>query len=114
MEVLSGCVGRDVVSGEGATVTSLLGAMLDAPLIAVSKRHPYMLHAVDGGEVAGAWPDGTVTAPCGRSGLRLLADGERVLPWPPRAKGLSPEHERCRECWVSTGSKRPRSQMKAR
>jgi len=31
--------------------------------------------------------------------------------WPPAVAGLAPEHVRCRECWVATGRKRPRSRI---
>lgn len=87
---------------------TLLGAMIAAPLIAVSARWPRVLHAADMETICQAWPDGTVTAPCGATRLRLYAGGNGYpLPWPPRVRGLEP-HTRCRECWTLTGRPRPR------
>ena len=78
------------------------------PLAGVQKRKPTVVHAITretgmDGFLSGRLP----VAACGAKHLRYVAtkDGERVLVWPIRAKG---ELTRCRECWVATGSKRPR------
>lgn len=84
---------------------NLITCLIHAPLVAVSKRWPNKLHAAPMEAIATAWPDGTVTAPCGARGLRLVRIGDRVALWPPYAKGPA---ERCRECWLATGKRRPR------
>lgn len=84
-----------------------LDAMLNAPLCATSKRWPRVLHAAPLDEVVGAYATGrTITAPCGAPRLRLVADGGQPVLWPPPAK-CAPL-QRCRECWLATGRKRPR------
>ena len=91
----------------------LLDAAFMAPLIAVSMRWPRTYHAITMESIVEGWDRATFTAACGESGLRIVGykrgDDEPGIPvpWPPRAKG-SPL-PRCRECWVSTGKKRPRS-----
>lgn len=56
--------------------------MMAAPLIAVSARWPRVLHAAGMKTICQAWPDGTVTAPCGATRLRLYAGGNGYpLPW---------------------------------
>lgn len=89
----------------------LFGAMLLAPLTGINPRWPKVLHAVDMGELAAAWPNGSVVSVCGKSRLRLLAYGDDLVLWPPRVKGLEPE--RCAGCHALTGRKRPRSTFKA-
>jgi len=91
---------------------SMVEAAFSAPLCGISIRWPKVLHAVEMREIVKAWPDGTVVAACGVKGLRLLDVGGRLpLLWPPAVKGLAPLHVRCRECWVKTGRKRPRSRI---
>lgn len=91
----------------------LLDAAFHAPLCAVSKRWPRVVHAAELEEIIRAWPRKSgrqrlIVAPCGASGLRLLGvgGGTHVVLWPPSAKAA--ELTRCRECWVATGQKRPR------
>lgn len=91
----------------------LFGAMVFAPLVAINPRWPRVLHAVEMEEIAHAWPNGSVTSECGRSRLRVLASGSDLVLWPPRVKGLTPDHERCADCYVATGRKRPRSTFRA-
>lgn len=50
----------------------LAAAALAAPLVAVNERHPQVLHAAELETIVAAWPDGTVQAECGATGLRLL------------------------------------------
>ena len=89
------------------TGMSLLEAMLGAPLIGISVRHPKVLHAVEMEEVCRTWFDGgTVIGACGRQRLRIMAQDDLLLPWPPALKGL--DRVRCRECWEETGKMRPR------
>lgn len=91
---------------------NLLWSALNAPLCAVSKRWPSVIHAAEMDEIVRAWPlkgamrPPMIVAPCGKRGLRFLAiDGNAVLWPPPTAAG---DLKRCRTCWVATGRKRPR------
>ncbi len=87
---------------------SLLSAALDAPLLAVLKRWPNTTHAITMESVIDGWDRGTFTSACGMKTLRLVGNGNgAAVCWPPRIKGCP--MERCRECWVATGKKRPRS-----
>lgn len=100
---------------EGPT---LIDVVFTAPVIGVRKREPLKLHALTLRAVASAWPNGKPkrlpVAACGVSGVRILSDGPHsVLPWPPPARGAV-GFERCRECWVATGKKRPRSHFAQR
>ena len=90
---------------------SMVEAAFSAPLCGISIRWPKVLHAVEMREIVKAWPDGTVVAACGVKGLRVAVAGDAPMPWPPAVAGLAPEHVRCRECWVETGRKRPRSRI---
>lgn len=88
---------------------TLLELMFEAPLVAISPRSPVILHAADQVAIARAWPDGTLVAECGATGLLLFYDAltDTVAPWPPKITGRSP-FERCGPCWERTGRKRPR------
>ena len=94
----------------------LLAAVLTAPHCAIRPgdgTDSHVLHAVTLEELAAGF-DGrrTFTAACGADGLRLVSvemKGYRPLPWPPRVVGLG-TLTRCRDCWVKTGKKRPRSE----
>jgi hypothetical protein len=91
---------------------SLLGAAMDAPLIAFSRRWPDTLHAVTMEQVVKGWKQGTFVSACGRSGLRLMAlnrEQQMAALWPPAVRGLAPDLIRCRECWEWTGRMRPRT-----
>lgn len=95
------------------TKLSLIGAMLDAPLMAVSARWPKTIHAVDMEQVIKGWERQTYKSACGKSGLRFVGvdteDGEFIALWPPRLKGLPPSTERCQDCFIATGRMRPRT-----
>lgn len=76
------------------------------------KADSYVLHAVTMEAIIDAY-DGrkTFTAACGADKVKILSvemKGEGALPWPPRIAGLAPM-SRCRDCWIATGKKRPRS-----
>jgi hypothetical protein len=92
---------------------NLFGAALDAPLMAVRKRWPNTIHAIDLQHVVGGWDRGTFWSACGLRGLRLVGthydEALIAAPWPPRLRGLPEDTERCRECWELTGKRRPRS-----
>ena len=89
---------------------TMIEAAMAAPLCGVSVRWPKVLHAVEMREFMR--PGRTVTAPCGASRLRLaVTEAGAPMPWPPAVAGLAPHHVRCRECWVKTGRKRPRSRI---
>lgn len=90
-------------------MTTLLAAMFTAPLIGVNLRYPERLHAVDMDVLPAAWPNRCVSAPCGAKRLRIMKSGDFIVPWPPDSRSLPEGWERCRECWVATGKKRPRS-----
>ena len=96
-------------------MTSLIGLMLDAPLVGVLQRWPKRLHAIP---MDGISPHRmSFESACGLSGLRLFpADyvGERVAaPWPPRVKGMPEGFVRCRVCFEATGRPRPRCDWRA-
>jgi len=90
----------------------LVAVMFDAPVMGVSRRWPNTVHAVDMEGVVEGWGRGTFKSTCGKTGLRFWGhEVEGVLcaaPFPPRVKGMPDSTERCRECWVLTGKKRPR------
>ena len=94
------------------TNISLIGLMLDAPLLGVLRRWPDRLHAVDMQAIAEGWDRGTFHAACGARSLRLVGarwNDERVAAlWPPRIRSLPPHRVRCRTCWEATGRMRPR------
>lgn len=93
---------------------NLIGVALDAPVMGVSKRWPNTVHAVEMGEVIAGWDRGTFVSACGKRGLRFWGhevQGTLVAaPFPPRVKGMPEDLTRCRECWVATGKKAPRTQ----
>lgn len=95
--------------------TPLIIAALAAPLTAISRRWPTVLHAAEMETIISAWPNGTVTAACGKARLRLLAWGadRTMVPWPPRVDSLPADWTRCRDCHMATGRKRPRSRWVA-
>jgi hypothetical protein len=87
---------------------NLVSLLVLAPLGGVQKRDPKTVHAITMEAGMDALLSGRLAvAACGKKHLRFVstADGGKVLVWPIRAKG---ELTRCRECWVATGSKRPR------
>jgi hypothetical protein len=89
---------------------TLMTALVYAPLVGIRKRWPNVAHAVEIDELIRAWPSGSPlpVAACGVRGLRLISDDvNAIIPWPIPARGGP--MERCRECWVVTGSKRPRA-----
>ena len=90
----------------------LISACFAAPLMAVRRRWPDVLHAVDMEHVIDGWERGSYVSACGLNGLRLVgmnAGGETVAAcWPPRLKGMPERMERCRTCWLETGRMRPR------
>jgi hypothetical protein len=95
----------------------LLGLAFAAPLIAVSKRWPSTLHAVDmDGVFDGTFGRGTFAAACGVTGLRLWGQpvDERMVAalWPPRLAGTPVQFSRCRDCWLATGRMRPRTEWR--
>lgn len=100
----------------GHTGVTMLEAVFAAPLVAISARWPKTLHAASAPAIVKAWPDGTVTAECGVTGLRLLgaglSDGGDLVLWPPRINRNLPL-ERCPACWKLTGRKRPRCEVQA-
>lgn len=91
----------------------LLDVLFAAPIIAVSKRWPRVVHAVEVEALVEGWNRGTFVSACGVSGLRLMGaaldDGSDFVGlFPPRLKGMPDEMSRCRTCWEATGRKRPR------
>jgi hypothetical protein len=100
------------VSEHSHAMVTLIGAALDAPLMAVRQRWPNSLHAVDLKHVIEGWERGTFHSVCGLKGLRLVpatVDGFRIAAaWPPRLRGLPDHLERCRTCWIESGRMRPR------
>ena len=84
-----------------------LKALLNAPLCAISRRWPRVIHAAPIDQISGAFVRGeTIAAPCGARRLRLLGDDGVLVLWPPFAK--CQPLSRCRKCWELTGRKRPR------
>lgn len=97
--------------GAGVTVT-IAELLFSAPHCAVDPADPDLIHAArlqDIFPVTGS--STTVTAPCGASGLKVLASDGHPVAWPPAVRGLAPAR-RCRECWVATGRKRPASRKR--
>jgi hypothetical protein len=92
----------------------LIAVALDAPVIGISQRWPNTIHAISMGEVVSGWERGTFVSACGRRSLRLWpheVDGTLIAaPFPPRIKGLPDRLARCRDCWLLTGKKAPRTQ----
>lgn len=97
-------------------MTTLIGAALDAPLMAVLRRWPNRLHAVDMEHVVKGWDRGSYLSACGLQGVRLVGvdvdEVTVVAPWPPRLRGLPAGRVRCRDCWEVTGRMRPRTEWK--
>lgn len=93
-------------------MSTLIGATFNAPLMAILKRWPHTLHAVDMEHVVNGWERGTFQSICGLRGLRVVGtevEGVSIaVPWPPALKSLPPGTERCRDCWVESGRMRPR------
>lgn len=85
---------------------SLLQAVFAAPLVGFSLRWPRVLHAVERDQIAKAWKRSTAVAVCGATRLRLIAEDNYALEWPPQKR--MPFHERCESCWQATGRRRPR------
>lgn len=87
---------------------NLMTLMVHGPLGGAQKRKPNVVHAITYKEFIDADLGRLMpTAPCGAKHVRFISDGEgRVLLWPIRDKGPL---TRCRECWIATGKKRPRS-----
>lgn len=92
------------------TGTSPIALCLNAPLIGMSRRWPRVLHAIPLEGISIRGDKGHVSA-CGKTGLRFIKLGDApeptAAPWPPPARGFD-AHERCRDCWESTGRMRPR------
>lgn len=87
--------------------SNLLGAMLYAPLIGISRRHPTMHHAIAMSQVSEGWERGTFHAVCGKRSLRLVGfDGIAAL-WPPAVRDAPVP--RCRDCYTAVRPKRPRT-----
>jgi hypothetical protein len=89
------------------TVASMITFALQGPLGGMVDHDATTVHAITSSTGIAEHP-GPYMAPCGESVLPVVTriDGvERVLVWPIRARGPM---VRCRECWVATGSKRPR------
>lgn len=94
----------------------LLDLMFGAPLMAVLKRWPNCVHAVEMGAIVEGFERGTFKTVCGRPGARLVASnsGDRLVAalWPPRVRGAGamPAHRtRCQTCHEQTGRMRPRT-----
>lgn len=86
---------------------NMLNLIIYSPVGGVTKQKPNVVHAItiETG-LHGCTRSQTVEAVCGKKRVFFLSDKEgRVLLWPIHAKGTM---ERCHECWVATGSKRPR------
>lgn len=47
---------------------------------------------------------------CGESDVPFWLISDGLVPWPPQHKLPAP-YTRCRECWISTGKKRPASRF---
>ena len=97
----------------------LIHAVMCAPLIGVDfddDTEPFVMHAVESGQIIDAWERKTATAACGASGLKLLkiADEPVVYEWPPSTRNLPKRYARCAECHDATGRKRPRSRWLSR
>lgn len=86
---------------------NLLNLMVHGPLVGVQKRKPTVAHAITYETFIDAGLGQRMpTAPCGAKHLRFLSDtAGRVCLWPIYQDGPM---ERCRECWLATGKKRPR------
>lgn len=82
------------------------------PLIGVRQRWPNVLHAVEvDGLPIKTWPKGTARSVCGKTGVRVLMDGDTLVPWPPYVKGLG-EKVRCSECFEKCPKKKPVARFK--
>lgn len=95
----------------------LIAAAFDAPLMAVLRRWPNRLHAIEMEEVIGGWDRFSFQSACGLRGLRIVGyerEGQMLaVPWPPRLAGMPAGRIRCFACWSATGRMRPRSEWKA-
>lgn len=89
---------------------TLMYLLLGAPWLAAEPGVGRVIHAATMKMLTS--PTGEMESPCGVA-VKLLPlpwpDGEAV-PWPPQHR-LPPPMTRCRECWVATGRKRPRSRL---
>jgi len=93
----------DLVKAEA----SLIAVALDAPIMAVLRRWPKTTHAVTFEAIIEGWWRGTFTSACGIRSLRLVGHDGLAARWPPKVKHCP--YVRCRECWVATGKRRPRT-----
>lgn len=91
---------------------NLIGAMLNAPLVAVDVASPDLLHAATMETIGKGWEAETVSSACGAEGLKLLASGDQAVLWPPRVSSLAGAMRRCKACHEATGRKRPRSEFR--
>lgn len=86
---------------------NLLNLMVNGGVLSgAQRRKPHVIHAITTEAfIKAGLGQRMPTAPCGAKHLRFVSNAERqVLLWPVRAEG---PFERCRECWVATGKKRP-------
>lgn len=92
---------------------SLIVLALSAPSIGISVRWPQVMHAITmEGLPIKTWPKGSATAACGKTGLRIMDNGNGYpAPWPPAVKGLAPRHTRCPKCFQATGKPRPKCRL---
>lgn len=91
---------------------NLVQLLLVVPVCAVVAEDEITVHALDADGVnASDWPDGEHFTACGEPVAAVIPDGDTQRPalWPCPAR-LPEGFVRCRECWVATGKKRPRSQ----
>lgn len=87
----------------------LITAAFMAPLVGKIPDDP-LLHAVTMEEIIKNWADSeSVAGACGEPGLKVLTFDDQILRWPVQARGLPSGYVRCRNCWVVTGQKRPRT-----
>lgn len=87
------------------TFYPLITLMLMSPLVGIDNKR--VLHGIEMGPVAGSvWKKRkTLDAACGKR-VRFWAVAGAPVQWPTQA-ALPGDYERCRECWVATGKKRP-------
>lgn len=86
---------------------NLINLMVNGGVLSgAQKRKPKVIHAITTEAfIKAGLGQRMPTAPCGAKHLRFVSNAEhQVLLWPVRAEG---PFERCRECWVATGKKRP-------
>lgn len=92
---------------------NLVQLLLVVPVCALARGGDLAVHALDADGVnAKDWPKGEHSTACGLLVDAVLPDGPSRRPalWPCPAR-LPEGFVRCRECWVATGKKRPRSQV---